>query len=320
MAATPACVYGPGLTVRKYRGPYVSETSAAAQQTFLRLLLDAAPRLIGALRGKDCLNLTPRRPLRLHSLDARYGFDEPHRHAHVEVVLAIGNRCLLALGDRVHRFRAGEVSVLAPQQVHCDAFEQPSGAYDLLWYGLGTGDFAVHATSYVPAGPHRGFHRLGNLILPLKAGVSLADTLCKHPLSLDALKETLLYLTWRAVTAARQREAHAVGHPLVAEAAKIVAEEYTAPLSVAQVAHRLNITPNYLSMLFRRGKGTSFTRYVQRVRLTRGRALLEDPHLSIKAIGRDCGFQNAYYFTRLFKQTFGVSPTAYREAIAVYFV
>ncbi|MCK6693474.1 MAG: ATP-binding protein [Thermoanaerobaculia bacterium] len=59
--------------------------------------------------------------------------------------------------------------------------------------------------------------------------------------------------------------------------------------------------------------GYSATYFIRYVRLTRAKELLQHPHLSITAIAFDCGFNDPAYFSRVFKQTFGMTPNEWRE-------
>ena len=43
--------------------------------------------------------------------------------------------------------------------------------------------------------------------------------------------------------------------------------------------------------------------------------LLEDPNKSIADIGTDLGYLNRKYFTKCFKEEFGITPTEYRNSL-----
>ena len=59
--------------------------------------------------------------------------------------------------------------------------------------------------------------------------------------------------------------------------------------------------------------GYSATYFIRYVRLTKAKELLQHPDLSITAIAFDCGFNDPAYFSRVFKQTFGLTPNEWRE-------
>ena len=58
--------------------------------------------------------------------------------------------------------------------------------------------------------------------------------------------------------------------------------------------------------------GLSAVQFIRSIRLRRAKELLEDPERSITAVAFDSGFQDPGYFSRVFKQAFGVTPNEWR--------
>ncbi|MNG29018.1 HTH-type transcriptional activator Btr [compost metagenome] len=54
-------------------------------------------------------------------------------------------------------------------------------------------------------------------------------------------------------------------------------------------------------------------RFATKVRLTRARLLLVETQDSLESIAEQCGYQNAFYFSRVFSQHMGMSPSGYRK-------
>lgn len=87
-------------------------------------------------------------------------------------------------------------------------------------------------------------------------------------------------------------------------------------LSIGAVAARHGITPRYVGKLFE-GEGISFSEFVMKQRLERGRRLLTDPRgptQSISAVAFDAGFNDLSYFNRCFRRQYGASPGEIRDA------
>ncbi len=59
--------------------------------------------------------------------------------------------------------------------------------------------------------------------------------------------------------------------------------------------------------------GLSALNFIRYVRLNKAKELLQNPALSIISIAFDCGFNDPAYFSRVFKQEFGITPQAWRE-------
>jgi AraC-like DNA-binding protein len=88
-----------------------------------------------------------------------------------------------------------------------------------------------------------------------------------------------------------------------------------ANLSPTKIAEGNGISLRYLYTLFS-GHGTTVSGWVQRRRLQRCRAELDgaDTGASITEIAYRWGFSDSAHFSRLFKATFGTSPTQYRSS------
>lgn len=102
----------------------------------------------------------------------------------------------------------------------------------------------------------------------------------------------------------------------VTRARQLVSSRLEDPgLSVAGLARELQCSADYLSHLFHKETGTHLARHINDQRLARARALLESSAVSIKEVARAAGYSDAGYFTRLFRQSTGTSPTRYRSTL-----
>lgn len=83
-------------------------------------------------------------------------------------------------------------------------------------------------------------------------------------------------------------------------------------LSVRELAGRLYLSKDYLRHLFQEHAGQSPMRHIIQARIEKAKDLLTDPLLSIGEIAQCSGFENVYYFSRLFKKETGRTPSSYR--------
>lgn len=87
-------------------------------------------------------------------------------------------------------------------------------------------------------------------------------------------------------------------------------------LSPALIARRIGVSLRYLQQIFA-GSGEHPNQYIRRRRLERTHADLRDPLYagqSIAEISQRWGFLDQAYFSRVFKEHFGLSPSAHRAA------
>jgi AraC-like DNA-binding protein len=93
-----------------------------------------------------------------------------------------------------------------------------------------------------------------------------------------------------------------------------ITENYMKPISLAKISENTYLSPVYVSKVFKDATGESPINYLIRVRLFKACELLNETSYSIKEIASFVGYEDAYYFSRLFKKYFGMPPMSYRKA------
>jgi AraC-like DNA-binding protein len=84
----------------------------------------------------------------------------------------------------------------------------------------------------------------------------------------------------------------------------------TLPLSRA-----LGLSASRLTHVVKEQSGTSVTSRVRFLRLEKAKELLERTALPIGEIAGQTGWQDLHYFTRLFRKSFGMTPSQYRQSV-----
>lgn len=85
---------------------------------------------------------------------------------------------------------------------------------------------------------------------------------------------------------------------------------------VQDVAAAIGITPNYLSSLFKRQLGQNFMDYVNATKVKYACTLLQDGRHMVYEVSHMLGYDNAYYFTKVFKRYMRMTPTEYQAEFA----
>ncbi len=101
----------------------------------------------------------------------------------------------------------------------------------------------------------------------------------------------------------------------VDEALKYIESAYCDPITVQDIADRLNINRSYLSRLFRTITGISIQDYLLDYRIRQACILLKNSDLSIRTIAHSVSYMDALYFSRLFHRKKGMTPGEYRKHI-----
>lgn len=96
-------------------------------------------------------------------------------------------------------------------------------------------------------------------------------------------------------------------------AARYIHDHFTDPvLTLEQTARHAQVTPGYLSALFRRKLGQTFTEYVTGKRIQLAKRLLHATDQRPGDVARAVGFRDTHYFSTVFKKVTGQTPTGFR--------
>lgn len=95
---------------------------------------------------------------------------------------------------------------------------------------------------------------------------------------------------------------------------EIIETSYAEIVSLEDLGRLCNLDPNYICRLFRKfGKETPI-QCLTRHKLNRAAELLLSGSSPINEVSRDVGYEDPFYFSRVFKKRFGCSPKDFRES------
>jgi YesN/AraC family two-component response regulator len=99
----------------------------------------------------------------------------------------------------------------------------------------------------------------------------------------------------------------------VQQALKFIHTNYSADISLDQVAKSAGVSKYHFSRLFKEATGVNYQSYLNRLRIDHARKLLSDETLSITAVGQSAGYPDLTHFERIFKKLVGITPSRFRD-------
>jgi AraC family transcriptional regulator, regulatory protein of adaptative response / methylphosphotriester-DNA alkyltransferase methyltransferase len=99
----------------------------------------------------------------------------------------------------------------------------------------------------------------------------------------------------------------------VRQIAAWIENNYSAPITLSEIAELFHGSPFHLQRVFKRVQGISPTEFLQKTRMEKAIVLLQTSEKAVSEIAVAIGFQSTPYFITLFKKKFGCTPAAYRR-------
>lgn len=215
-------------------------------------------------------------PRAMGSLSLRQYGPSPgsHAHAHFQVLLGVEGALELEVQGRGRRIAAGDGCVIAPGERH--DFEARSSARCLVL------DTTQQAWADCPTGPT---HSAAALALAGYLRLALAQ---RNTLAVQ-YGPLLLLDCWRAPVLAPTRSQRHIDWDALARWTQLHLHE---PLTVADLAQQVFLSPTQFAARCRRETGMSAMQWLRDLRLARARAL-RATGLSVVDTAHRCGYQSA---------------------------
>lgn len=171
--------------------------------------------------------------------------------------------------------------------------------------------------------PPSKFEQAVALLQMLKRDLELALRAATAEMALSRLHRRLPVLRKEAQLVRTVRKSDSFGEPVLpgrsSHAQRIaqrmvayVHEHFHHPMSLSQVASAIGMNASYLSDLFSRQLGMTFSHYLLEVRMAKARQLLLSPHRRIGEVACAVGYASADQFRHAFKAHAGVPPSEWR--------
>lgn len=245
-------------------------------------------------------------------------YGEDHAHGHAELCLLLEGRCRFSFEHRGCVLRPGDLVVCPAGTAHAEAYVRPGDAYRLVWWSLSESDPRLHATRYRRRGGFVMEHLMDLRLLPaaVQDRLQVLRRLAAGPVppGVGVMREAMLTVAlalYRRVLDGGEAQLDSRAQ-LVRRAADFVRAGAGRPLTLAEVARAVHVSPNYLTGLFRKETGSSLGRFILGERIARAQRMLRVAEASVKAVALELGFADPFTFSRAFKRVTGRAPRAWQ--------
>ena len=99
----------------------------------------------------------------------------------------------------------------------------------------------------------------------------------------------------------------------VSEAIEYILEHLDTRITISDLCEQTGLSASYLSRIFKKETGMTVTDYVLDKKLETAKNMLDYSNLTITQIAHTLAFPSQSYFTKVFRERFGVTPGRYRR-------
>ena len=133
------------------------------------------------------------------------------------------------------------------------------------------------------------------------------------------LQILLLELLREQVTPAgtKLRTTNAVNseNEIIRRAQQFISEHVREKLTVPLVARHVDVSPSYLTALFRKNLQISPGEYIRRIKLQESKQMIREDNMNFTEIAAALQYSTVHHFSRQFKDKFGITPTEYAKSV-----
>ena len=230
---------------------------------------------------------------------------QPFFHSGYRAVLVAKGSGVLKIDDREYPLEAGTLFFTFPYR----SYEiEGTNNFTYLYIAF-DGPGAKKLLDGVDIGPDRMiFHNLGNLYEFWMGAIRRMTRI-----NANMLTESVLLYTLSFVNVPENSHILA-GEDRFECILEYIDSNFTDPaLSLKRVATLFFYSEKYLSALFSKKMKMKFTDYLNNIRIQYALKLLEKKPYSVRSLSAACGYNDAFYFSKVFKKIVGRTPTEYMK-------
>lgn len=266
----------------------------------------------------------------------------PHYHDSLEITYLKSGAVTFWAGEERHEVAPGQIYVTSPGEVH-GVIGDHLPPCRMYWLQVDLGGDRSHPENRFlslpedeAAGLTEALGALGNrrcflaerdltsLFRRLLTAISDycawdetsadAPTGARAAMGATAVRSALLDILLSTVASAALPSSRWSGR-LSADAIRLMAANLRSPLSLAEIAERLNYSVSYFQARFRSETGTAPGEHYMHLRMAEACRLLEQTGQPVGYVAQEVGFASSQSFANTFRRLVGTTPRAYRRTV-----
>lgn len=228
------------------------------------------------------------------------------------LIYCIGGHGYIQLGEELHKITKNTYFIIKAKTPHL-YWASKSAPWSIYWIHFGgkrSHSFAENYCKALPIAPSSDSRtdyriRLFSEILTILESGFTKDIVEYSNLWLNSLLASFFYVdTFRAAKGYQSPD-------LVDQTIFFMQKNTNKCLRLVEIAKHVNLSESHLSKIFRNKTGTSPMDYFINLKMQEAIRLLSNHKMQIKEVAYTLGYNDPFYFSRIFSKHIGSNPTSF---------
>lgn len=235
-----------------------------------------------------------------------------HYHEDYEVYYLTQGRCRYFIHDKTYAMTAGDIVVIPPGKIHKVMYE--TSQHSRMLFNCSEDYIPPSVIPFLEQIVH--FPDNPDTAKPIALLYQKLQEAVFHPdpFSEDAVRCCVMQLLLLIAKASSHSRPLSVSSPIAEHAIAYIRNRYMDPIALTDTARYCAVSPEHLSRVFKKETGFGFNEYLNLYRLKKAESLLKSGQTqSVSRVALQCGFSDSNYFSKMYKNAYGVSPSQVKK-------
>ncbi len=249
-----------------------------------------------------------------------------HYHEGAEIGICVSGSGVTYIGDRIYRYRKGDIQYISPYVAHLSASDENCGESVWVWISFSPVrmmmvqnlNIAFSLNISEVSGYSGIFSRGENYYLAMlieRFKYLLSKKEAYDEVEVALLVGLIVKETGRFEDKGPRSLSQSGGRSVTEKAILYISENFSDSESLAErkIADQCEVSCSHLRSLFKKETGMSVRDFIINTKLAAAAHSLRRTNLPVLRVSLDSGFGQISCFNRLFRRVYGVTPTEYRK-------
>lgn len=234
------------------------------------------------------------------------------------LLLCIHGQGQVKFKDKEWKISRGSVALIPPNKEHT-YYSDANSPWDLFWVHFTGKEIMAFLPSSIQSEDEFFVTRidydkeLNQLIKQFWEMLQIFSTGFSYEVLFYASQVLRTVLACFSFYDAVKYDLSANGNDYVTKSIQYIYDHMKEKILVEDISQELSLSTNYLNRIFSKVMGVSVNRFINNIKMKQANQYLLNTSYPIQKIAQSLGYNDQYYFSRLFKKTYGTSPKKYRD-------